>query len=194
MGCGPCFQVKANIRNTPSEDNKSNNSQIQDINDLTDAANNKVKNFETPLHSDKKNIINCLENVNENNINNNLTNIGESQNPNIINHLPHSNENMKNIYDSNNKKEENEQKNINWIQPGKLFNNPNEIINYLNKKDASELIQSNNGYFNIGSKTNIFDINKSKNYNIKTNNNINNFKEKNYANPNKKSGIYVINE
>ena len=194
MGCGPCFQVKTKIGNTRSIYNKSDNSQIQDINGLTDAANINVKNFETPLHNDKKNIINSLENVNENNINNDLTNIGESQNPNIINHLPHSNENMKNIYDSNNKKEENEQKNINWIQPGKLFNNPNEIINYLNKKDASELIQSNNGYFNIGSKTNIFDINKSKNYNIKTNNNINNFKEKNYANPNKKSGIYVINE
>ena len=185
MGCGPCYQVTTRKGNIPNEDNKSNNPQIQDFNDLTDAANINVKNFETPFHSDKKSIINNLENVNEKNINNDITNIGESQNPNIITDLPQANkdntETMKNIYDSNN------------IQLNK-FNNPNEIMNYLNKKDVSELVQSNNAYFNICSKTNIFDINKSKNYNNKTKNYINNFKGKNSTNPNANEEFYVINE
>ena len=159
MGCVPCYQVEGKRVRTQSEDNKTSNPQNQNFNDLTDAAN-----------------------------------IGESQNPNIINNVQQANiadkgGKKKNIYDSNEKREEDcigNEKNIESVK----FNNAYEIQNQIN----SELVQSSNGTLVIGSKTNIFGINKNKNYYYKSNNYINNFKGKNSINQNENEDLFIINE
>ena len=186
MGCVPCFQVEGKRVRTQSEDNKTNNPQNQNINDLTDAANIQLKN---PFPSDTKYAIINVENDNEN-INADKTSIGESQNQNIINNVQQANiadkgGKKKNIYDSNEKREE-DCKNIESVK----FNNAYEIQNQIN----SELVQSINGTLVIGSKTNIFGINKNKNYYYKSNNYINNFKGKNSINQNENEDLFIINE
>ena len=121
-------------------------------------------------------------------------NIGESQNPNIINNVQQANiadkdDKKENIYDSNEKREEDcigNKKNIESVK----FNNAYEIQNQIN----SELVQSINGTLVIGSKTNIFGINKNKNYYYKSNNYINNFKGKNSINQNENEDLFIINE
>ena len=186
MGCVPCNQVKGKRVRTQSEDNNSNNPQNQNFNDLTDAANTQLKN---PFHDDKKYAIINVENENEN-INADKTSIGESHNQNIINNVQQTNiadkdDKKENIYDSNEKREE-DCKNIESVK----FNNAYEIQNQIN----SELVQSSNGTLVIGSKTNIFGINKNKNYYYKSNNYINNFKGKNSINQNENEDLFIINE
>ena len=190
MGCVPCYQVTERKKPTSSEDNKTNNPQNQNINDLTDAANIQLRN---PFHDDKKYDINNGENDNEN-INADKTSVGESHNQNIINNVQQTNiadkdGKKKNIYDSNEKREEDcigNKKNIESVK----FNNAYEIQNQIN----SELVQSSNGTLVIGSKTNIFGINKNKNYYYKSNTYINNFKGKNSINQNENEDLFIINE
>ena len=161
--------------------------------------NKRVNNFhlnviqlKNPFPSDTKYAIN-VENDKEN-INADKTSIGESQNPNIINNVQQTNiadkdGKKKNIYDSNEKREEDcigNKKNIESVK----FNNAYEIQNQIN----SELVQSSNGTLVIGSKTNIFGINKNKNYFYKSNNYINNFKGKNSINQNENEDLFIINE
>ena len=192
MGCVPCHQVTERKKPTSSEDNKTKNPQNQNFNDLTDAAINPLKN---PFPSDTKyaNKIINVESDNEN-INADKTSIGESQNQNIINNVQQANiadkdDKKENIYDSNEKREEDcigNKKNIESVK----FNNAYEIQNQIN----SELVQSSNGTLVIGSKTNIFGINKNKNYYYKSNNYINNFKGKNSINQNENEDLFIINE
>ena len=193
MGCVPCYQVEGRRERIQSEDNKTNNPQNQIFNDLTDAANIQLKN---PFPSDTKYANNNVENDKEN-INADKTSIGESQNPNIINNVQQTNiadkdGKKKNIYDSNENRENREEdcignkKNIESVK----FNNAYEIQNQIN----SELVQSSNGTLVIGSKTNIFGINKNKNYYYKSNNYINNFKGKNSINQNENEDLFIINE
>ena len=190
MGCVPCNQVKGKRVRTQSEDNNTNNPQNPNFNDLTDAASTQLKN---PFHDDKKYAIINVENENEN-INADKTSIGESHNQNIINNVQQTNiadkdGKKKNIYDSNEKREEDcigNKKNIESVK----FNNAYEIQNQIN----SELVQSINGTLVIGSKTNIFGINKNKNYYYKSNNYINNFKGKNSINQNENEDLFIINE
>ena len=190
MGCVPCYQVKGKRVRTQSEDNKTNNPQNPNFNDLTDAASIQLKN---PFPSDTKYANNNVEN-DKVNINADKTSIGESQNPNIINNVQQTNiadkdGKKENIYDSNEKREEDcigNEKNIESVK----FNNAYEIQNQIN----SELVQSINGTLVIGSKTNIFGINKNKNYYYKSNNYINNFKGKNSINQNENEDLFIINE
>jgi hypothetical protein len=190
MGCVPCNQVTERKKPTPSEDNKTNNPQNPNFNDLTDAASTQLKN---PFHDDKKYAIINVENDNEN-INADKTSVGESHNQNIINNVQQANiadkgGKNKNIYDSNENREEDcigNKKNIESVK----FNNAYEIQNQIN----SELVQSSNGTLVIGSKTNIFGINKNKNYYYKSNNYINNFKGKNSINQNENEDLFIINE
>ena len=192
MGCVPCHQVTERKKPTSSEDNKTKNPQNQNFNDLTDAAIIQLKN---PFPSDTKyaNKIINVESDNEN-INADKTSIGESQNQNIINNVQQANiadkdDKKENIYDSNEKREEDcigNKKNIESVK----FNNAYEIQNQIN----SELVQSINGTLVIGSKTNIFGINKNKNYYYKSNNYINNFKGKNSINQNENEDLFIINE
>ena len=190
MGCVPCYQVEGKRVRTQSEDNNTNNPQNPNFNDLTDAASNQLKN---PFHDDKKYAIINVENENEN-INADKTSIGESHNQNIINNVQQTNiadkdGKKKNIYDSNEKREKDcigNKKNIESVK----FNNAYEIQNQIN----SELVQSSNGTLVIGSKTNIFGINKNKNYYYKSNNYINNFKGKNSINQNENEDLFIINE
>ena len=189
MGCVPCYQVEGKRVRTQSEDNNTNNPQNPNFNDLTDAASNQLKN---PFPSDTKYAIN-VENENEN-INADKTSIGESHNQNIINNVQQANiadkgGKKKNIYDSNEKREEDCVGNEKNIESVKL-NNAYEIQNQIN----SELVQSSNGTLVIGSKTNIFGINKNKNYYYKNNNYINNFKGKNSINQNENEDLFIINE
>ena len=190
MGCVPCNQVEGKRVRTQSEDNKTKNPQNPNFNDLTDAASTQLKN---PFHDDKKYANNNVENDNEN-INADKTSVGESHNQNIINNVQQTNiadkgGKKKNIYDSNEKREEDcigNKKNIESVK----FNNAYEIQNQIN----SELVQSSNGTLVIGSKTNIFGINKNKNYYYKSNNYINNFKGKNSINQNENEDLFIINE
>ena len=193
MGCVPCYQVEGKRVRTQSEDNKTNNPQNPNFNDLTDAASNQLKN---PFPSDTKYAIINVENENEN-INAEKTSVGESHNQNIINNVQQTNiadkdGKKKNIYDSNENRENREEdcignkKNIESVK----FNNAYEIQNQIN----SELVQSSNGTLVIGSKTNIFGINKNKNYYYKSNNYINNFKGKNSINQNENEDLFIINE
>ena len=193
MGCVPCHQVTERKKTTSSEDNKTKNPQNPNFNDLTDAASNQLKN---PFHDDKKYAIINVENDNEN-INADKTSVGESHNQNIINNVQQTNiadkdGKKKNIYDSNENRENREEdcignkKNIESVK----FNNAYEIQNQIN----SELVQSSNGTLVIGSKTNIFGINKNKNYYYKSNNYINNFKGKNSINQNENEDLFIINE
>ena len=193
MGCVPCHQVTERKKTTSSEDNKTKNPQNPNFNDLTDAASNQLKN---PFHDDKKYAIINVENDNEN-INAEKTSVGESHNQNIINNVQQTNiadkdGKKKNIYDSNENRENREEdcignkKNIESVK----FNNAYEIQNQIN----SELVQSSNGTLVIGSKTNIFGINKNKNYYYKSNNYINNFKGKNSINQNENEDLFIINE
>ena len=190
MGCVPCHQVTERKKPTSSEDNKTNNPQNPNFNDLTDAASIQLKN---PFHDDKKYANNNVENDNEN-INADKTSVGESHNQNIINNVQQANiadkdDKKENIYDSNEKREEDcigNEKNIESVK----FNNAYEIQNQIN----SELVQSSNGTLVIGSKTNIFGINKNKNYYYKSNNYINNFKGKNSINQNENEDLFIINE
>ena len=186
MGCVPCYQVEGKRVRTQSEDNKTSNPQNPNFNDLTDAASNQLKN---PFPSDTKYANNNGENDNEN-INADKTSVGESHNQNIINNVQQTNiadkdDKKENIYDSNEKREE-DCKNIESVK----FNNAYEIQNQIN----SELVQSINGTLVIGSKTNIFGINKNKNYYYKSNNYINNFKGKNSINQNENEDLFIINE
>ena len=186
MGCVPCYQVEGKRVRTQSEDNKTSNPQNPNFNDLTDAASNQLKN---PFPSDTKYANNNGENDNEN-INADKTSVGESHNQNIINNVQQTNiadkdDKKENIYDSNEKREE-DCKNIESVK----FNNAYEIQNQIN----SELVQSINGTLVIGSKTNIFGINKNKNYYYKNNNYINNFKGKNSINQNENEDLFIINE
>ena len=186
MGCVPCYQVEGKRVRTQSEDNKTSNPQNPNFNDLTDAASNQLKN---PFPSDTKYANNNGENDNEN-INADKTSVGESHNQNIINNVQQTNiadkdDKKENIYDSNEKREE-DCKNIESVK----FNNAYEIQNQIN----SELVQSSNGTLVIGSKTNIFGINKNKNYYYKSNNYINNFKGKNSINQNENEDLFIINE
>ena len=182
MGCVPCYQVEGKRVRTQSEDNNTNNPQNPNFNDLTDAASTQLKN---PFHDDKKYAIINVENDKEN-INADKTSIGESHNQNIINNVQQTNiadkgGKKKNIYDSNEKREEDcigNQKNIESVK----FNNAYEIQNQIN----SELVQSSNGTIVIGSKTNIFGINKNKNYYYKSNNYI--------INQNENEDLFIINE
>ena len=121
--------------------------------------------LKNPFHDDKKYAIINVENDNEN-INADKTSVGESHNQNIINNVQQTN-----IADNK-------------------FNNAYEIQNQIN----SELVQSSNGTLVIGSKTNIFGINKNKNYYYKSNNYINNFKGKNSINQNENEDLFIINE
>ena len=187
MGCTSCFQVKSRREKTSIEDKKFNSSQIQNFDNLTDAANSQ---FKTPLHGEKKIPNNKVENDKDCD----KTSIGESQNKIIMNNAEqtnkkNTNEKKKNIYDSRYKKEEKFKENN--IQINQL-NNAYEIQKLLN--DENELVQSNNGTLVIGSKTNIFGINKYKYYYSKSNNYINNFKGKNSTNQNANEGLHVINE
>ena len=194
MGCVPCHQVTERKKTTSSEDNKTKNPQTQIFNDLTDAASTQLKN---PFPSDTKYANNNVENENEN-INADKTSIGDSHNQNIINNVQQTNiadkdGKKKNIYDSNEKREEDcigNKKNIESVK----FGGANEIQNHFNYKSESELVQSSNGTLVIGSKTNIFGINKNKNYYYKSNNYINNFKGKNSINQNENEDLFIINE
>ena len=194
MGCVPCHQVTERKKTTSSEDNKTKNPQTQIFNDLTDAASTQLKN---PFPSDTKYAIINLENDNEN-INADKTSVGESHNQNIINNVQQTNiadkdGKKKNIYDSNEKRKEDCIGNIKNIESVK-FSGANEIQNHFNYKSESELVQSSNGTLVIGSKTNIFGINKNKNYYYKNNNYINNFKGKNSINQNENEDLFIINE
>ena len=184
MGCVPCYQVEGKRVRTQSEDNKTNNPQNPNFNDLTDAASIQLKN---PFPSDTKyaNKIINVESDNEN-INADKTSVGESHNQNIINNVQQANiadkdDKKENIYDSNEGGEGDcigNKKNIESVK----FNNAYEIQNQIN----SELVQSSNGTLVIGSKTNIFGINKNKNYYYKSNNYI--------INQNENEDLFIINE